>query len=89
MEIIPSELNVVMECSSSESMREAVISGLGFAFISSMAVAKDLALKNLCVVKVRGVEIIRPFYIVTSNIRARHEPLRHFLDYAVKYRKLK
>jgi DNA-binding transcriptional LysR family regulator len=87
--IIPSELNVVMECSSSESMREAVINGIGFAFISLLAITKDLGLKNLRVVKVKGVEIIRPFYIVTSNIRVRHEPSRHFLDYALKYRKLK
>ena len=87
--IVPSELNIVMECSSSESMREAVISGIGFAFISSMAIAKDLDLKNLRVVKVKGVEIIRSFYIATSNIRAKHEPLRYFLDYASKYRKLK
>lgn len=85
--ISPSELNIVMECSSSESMREAVISGLGFAFISSMAIAKDITLKNLRTVKVKGVDIIRPFYIVTSNIRARNEPLRLFLDYASKFRK--
>jgi DNA-binding transcriptional LysR family regulator len=69
-------------------MREAVISGLGFAFISSMAIQKDLALKNLKVVNIRGIEIIRPFYLVTSNIRSKHEPLRHFLEYASKYSKL-
>lgn len=85
--IVPSELNIVMECSSSESMREAVISGMGFAFISSMAVAKDAALKNLSIVKIPGFEIIRPFYIVTSNIRTSHEPVRTFLDYAMEYRK--
>jgi len=85
--IIPSELNIIMESSSSESLREAVISGLGLALISSMAIEKDLKLKNLKVIKVKGMSIIRPFYIVTSNIRAQHEPVRLFLEYASKYKK--
>jgi len=85
--IIPSELNIIMESSSSESLREAVISGLGLALISSMAIEKDLKLKNLKVIKVKGMSIIRPFYIVTSNIRAQHEPVRLFLEYASRYKR--
>lgn len=85
--IIPSELNVIMEATSSESLREAVISGLGLAFISALAIDRDLKLKNLKVVKVKGINIIRPFFVVTSNIRAQHEPVRLFLDYALKYKK--
>ncbi len=85
--IIPSELNVIMESSSSESLREAVISGLGLALISSMAIEKDLKLKNLKVIKVKGMSIIRPFYIVTSNIRAQHEPVKLFLEYASRYKR--
>ncbi len=85
--IIPSELNIIMETTSSESLREAVISGLGSAFISSMAVEKDLKLKNLQIIKIKGVNIIRPFYVVTSNIRAQLEPVKLFLDYASRYKK--
>ncbi len=85
--IIPSELNIIMETTSSESLREAVISGLGSAFISAMAVEKDLKLKNLEIVKIKGVNIIRPFYVVTSNIRVQHEPVKLFLDYASRYKK--
>ena len=74
LDIIPSELNVVMECSSPEGMKEGVINGLGLAFISRLAIENDVDSGKLRIIDINGLDIKRDFFLVTSNVKNLHEP---------------
>lgn len=82
--IQPSELNVVMECTTSEGLRESVANGNGYAFISSLAVEKDLKLGRVREADVAGLKIIRPFYLVTSKVRVLNDSAAGFVEFIKK-----
>jgi len=73
-DIIPSELNVVMECSSPEGIKESVVKGLGLAFLSRLAIEGDVKSGKLKIIDIAGLNIKRDFFLVTSNVKALHEP---------------
>lgn len=84
MNIIPSELNVVMECSSPEGIKEAVIKGLGLSFISKLAVEDDVKAGRLKIVDIKGLNIKRDFFLVTSNVKTLHEPAARLVSYILE-----
>jgi LysR family transcriptional regulator, low CO2-responsive transcriptional regulator len=53
-----------MEMSSNETIKQAVMAGLGIAFLSQHTVAHEVAEGRLCVLKVEGTPVIRKWYIV-------------------------
>ncbi|HOP64926.1 MAG TPA: LysR family transcriptional regulator [Spirochaetota bacterium] len=77
--IIPSELNIVMECSSSEGVREAIINRIGYGFISRIAIERDLKLGKVKIIKIKNLNIERNFYIVTSKAKILTEPASQFV----------
>ncbi|HNX24431.1 MAG TPA: LysR family transcriptional regulator [Spirochaetota bacterium] len=81
LDIIPSELNVVMECSSPEGIKEAVIKGLGLAFISKLAIEEDVKSGKLKIIGIKGLDIHRDFFLVTSNVKALHEPAGRLVSF--------
>ncbi len=81
MGIIPSELNVVMECSSPEGIKEGVIRGMGLAFISKLAIENDVKSGKLKIIEIKGLDIRRDFFLVTSNVRTLHEPAGKLVSY--------
>jgi len=58
------KVETVMEMENPESVKKAVQSGLGIAFISRFAVETELKAKSLVAVSVRGVDIRRELKIV-------------------------
>lgn len=78
--IIPSELKIVMECNSSEGVREAVINKIGYAFISKIAVERDLKLGKIKQIKLKELDIERYFYLVTSKVKILTEPSAGFIE---------
>ena len=60
----PKGLRIVAQLGSSEAVRRAVLGGGGYAFISSLAVARELADGTLTVVNVQDFEVKRSFYLV-------------------------
>ena len=58
------EIGTVMEMENPESVKTAVQSGLGIAFISKFAVETELKAKSLVVVRVQGLDIHRELKIV-------------------------
>jgi DNA-binding transcriptional LysR family regulator len=80
-DILPSELNVIIECSSPEGIKEAVIKGLGFAFISKLAIEEDIKSGKLKIVPIKGLDIRRDFFLVTSNVRTLHEPAGRLVSF--------
>ncbi len=73
-------LNVALELGSNEGIKEAVQRGLGLAFLSSFAVADDLAAGRLHAVPVAGLTIEREMFAVWGCGRALPITARLFLD---------
>lgn len=87
LDIIPSELNVIMECSSPEGIKEAVINGLGYAFISRLAIEDDNKHGRIKIIDVKELNIRRDFFLVTSNVRTLHEPAGRLVSFILNYYK--
>jgi DNA-binding transcriptional LysR family regulator len=89
LDIIPSELNIVMECSSPEGIKEGVIRGLGLAFISKLAIEDDVKSGKLRILDIKGLDIRRDFFLVTSNVKSLHEPAGRLVTYILEnYKKV-
>ncbi len=56
-------MRVVAQLGSSEALRRAVLSGAGCAFLSALAVGRELADGTLTAVGIEGIEISRSFYL--------------------------
>jgi DNA-binding transcriptional LysR family regulator len=76
-----SELQISSEMGSTKSLKEAVAGGLGAAFISRLAVARELKDGRLKEVKVKGFTIRRCFHIVTHRLRSGSPVIRTFLEF--------
>jgi DNA-binding transcriptional LysR family regulator len=75
-----SDLRVVLECTTSESVREAVLGGMGVAFISNLAVERDIGLKRISIIKVEKAAIKRKFYLVNLKNRTMSKAVKALLD---------
>lgn len=64
------ELQVVAQLGSSEAVRRAVLSGAGCAFVSALAVARELGEKSLIEVELPGITIERSFYLAVHRGRS-------------------
>lgn len=62
--------NVGMEIGSNETIKQAVIAGLGVAFISAHTVACEIADGRLTALKVEGLPIIRKWHVVRLREKA-------------------
>ncbi|RJE85301.1 LysR family transcriptional regulator [Paracoccus onubensis] len=56
-----------IEMSSNETIKQAVISGLGIALISGHTVAYELQMKRLVTLNVVGLPILRTWYVITPR----------------------
>lgn len=57
-------LRIRAEIGGSEAIKAAVIAGVGAAFLSELAVRRDVERGDLVVVPIEGIEIKRPFFLV-------------------------
>ena len=69
-----------MEMENPESVKKAVQSGLGIAFISKFAVETELKARSLVAIKVNGLDINRELKIVYRKDKHLSPPARAFLD---------
>lgn len=58
------DLRVLMEISSNETLKQAVIAGLGIAFMSAHAITSELRLGKLAVLDVQGLPFERRWHLV-------------------------
>jgi len=79
--VMPSELTVVFECSTSESVKEAVITGMGVSFISSMAVGREEKQGALKRIKLERDMPVRDFFIVYQKNSQLSGPADFLLQY--------
>ncbi len=62
--IDPRTLRVIAHLGSSEAVRRAVLSGAGYAFLSTLAIGRELAEGVLSEVKVQEFNVERSFYLI-------------------------
>jgi LysR family transcriptional regulator for metE and metH len=72
---------VGMEMGSNETIKQAVIAGLGIAFISAHTVATELDERRLVILDVAGLPIVRQWFVVARNDKVLLPPARAMLDF--------
>lgn len=78
------KVETVMEMENPESVKRAVQSGLGLAFISRFAVETELKAKSLVAVRVNGLDINRELKIVRRKDKHLGRAAQTFIDMARK-----
>jgi LysR family transcriptional regulator, low CO2-responsive transcriptional regulator len=75
------DLNVSLELGSNSAIKDAVKRGLGVAFLSRLAVERELDAKELRAVSVRGLCLTRSFYLVYHRLRPLSPAATAFLHF--------
>jgi DNA-binding transcriptional LysR family regulator len=74
-------LKIVMTLGSSEALKSAVESGVGYTIISNMAVKREIELGSLKQVPVKGMNLKRRFFIVYSPQHCKKNVIGAFLNF--------
>ncbi len=64
-----SRLSVVAEMASPEAVHQSIKARLGISFLSKLAIAEDLERGSLCAISLKGIQFIRPFYLIHRKKR--------------------
>jgi DNA-binding transcriptional LysR family regulator len=67
--------------SSNETIKHAVIAGLGIAFISAHTVATELDERRLVTLDVAGLPIVRQWFVLARKDKVLLPPARAMLDF--------
>ena len=59
--------NIILQLNSIEAIKTAVSLGLGVAFISSLAIRKEIELKTIEIINIKNVKITRTLSIITNS----------------------
>jgi LysR family transcriptional regulator, low CO2-responsive transcriptional regulator len=59
-----SELNIAMEIKSTETIKQAVMAGMGVSFLSAHTVSRELQAGSLAVLNVQGFPLMLNWYVV-------------------------
>lgn len=68
-----------LELNHTEAIKQAVMAGLGVAFLSMYAVRDEMASRRLAAVRLRGLQIRRHFHVIHSEARTLSAGARAFL----------
>ena len=74
-----------MELGSNETIKQAVMAGLGIALISAHTIAAEVAGGRLVCLDVEDLPIFRQWFVVNRTDRALSPPARAFRDFATEY----
>ena len=77
----PGQMKVQASLGSNEAVKQAVMHGLGAAFISEMSIKKELGRGEMAVVKIKGLSISRRFYLISRSKRDLSPPARAFVNF--------
>ena len=64
-----SRLNIAMQISSTETIKQAVVAGMGIAFLSAHTIGLDLRAGNLVVLDVQGFPAQLNWYLVHNRTK--------------------
>lgn len=79
--IRPDQIKIQASLGSNEGVKQAVRNGLGAAFISEISVARELAHGEMAVVRIRGLNISRFFYLIRRRKRELSPPARALVNF--------
>ena len=74
-----------MELGSNETIKQAVMAGMGIALISAHTIAAEVASGRLMCLDVGGLPIMRRWYVVNRTDRALSPAARAFRDFAISH----
>ncbi|SDI44398.1 transcriptional regulator, LysR family [Alteribacillus persepolensis] len=80
-----SQIESTLELSTTQAIKSAVQSGLGYGYVSRLAVRQELQAGLLCEVDVSGVHIQRPLWVTSRVQRFAKESIAQFSDYVQHY----
>jgi DNA-binding transcriptional LysR family regulator len=81
---IPEKLeDLGAEMGSNETIKQAVMAGLGVAFISAHTIEQELQLRRLVILDVRGMPILRQWFSVSRLDRSMSPAMQAFNDFLV------
>jgi DNA-binding transcriptional LysR family regulator len=60
---------ITVEMGSNETIKQAVMAGLGLSLISAHSIASEVAVRRLVVLKVEGLPIVRQWFVVNRADR--------------------
>ncbi|WP_407178595.1 LysR family transcriptional regulator [Bradyrhizobium sp. STM 3562] len=75
------EPTIGMEMSSNETIKQAVMAGLGIAFISAHTVANELVDGRLIMLDVAGLPIVRQWYVIRRSDKVLLPPAQAMFDF--------
>jgi DNA-binding transcriptional LysR family regulator len=73
--------NIGMTMSSNETIKQAVIAGLGIAFISAHTVATELDERRLVTLDVVGLPVVRQWFVLSRKDKVLMPPARAMLEF--------
>lgn len=73
--------NIGMAMSSNETIKQAVIAGLGIAFISAHTVATELDERRLVTLDVAGLPVVRQWFVLSRKDKVLLPPARAMLEF--------
>jgi DNA-binding transcriptional LysR family regulator len=79
-----SRLNVAMQISSTETIKQAVVAGMGIAFLSSHTIGLDLMAGDLVVLDVQGFPAMLNWYLVHNRTKRLPPAAAAFKDFLVR-----
>ena len=74
------DLRVSLELGSNESIKEAVLRGMGVAILSSRTVEKEVAAGKLHSLQINGLALTREMFVTWDKRRVLPIPAQLFLD---------
>ena len=79
-----SRLNIAMHIHSTETIKQAVVAGMGIAFLSAHTIGLDLMAGNLVVLDVRGFPALLNWYLVYNRAKRLPPAAAAFKDFLVR-----
>jgi DNA-binding transcriptional LysR family regulator len=81
-------LSIIMELGSTEAVKSAVEANLGISILSERTVQKELQLKSIKALRIADLELMRKFYVITSQKKYLSHAMEHFLKFIAEEKKV-
>jgi DNA-binding transcriptional LysR family regulator len=75
------DLNIAMEIKSTETIKQAIIAGMGIGFLSAHTIGQELKTGSLVVLPVQGFPLMLDWYVVHRNDKRLPPVARAFKDF--------
>jgi DNA-binding transcriptional LysR family regulator len=79
-------MKIIAEMGSTESVKQAIIAGIGVSFLSERAVEREVAFGLLKKLPIKGIDIRRNFYIILNKKRSPSPLCRELKSFLFKHK---